>query len=252
MTGIETLGGMAVLLVRPGLLVIGTPFLGGLHAPVPMRIGITVLLAIVLAPLVTLPAVVSASTLVAVLSREVAIGLALALGIRVLVFGAELAGHLSGYQLGLSMGALIDPQTGVRNTLLAVLYANVAILVMFATNAHHALIRALADSYAALPVGAGGVDASMVAGIAELLGLVFIIGVRIAAPVIVVLLIVELALGIVARVAPALNVMMSGAPLRLLVGLLVVAATVTAMPALITRYVPQVLSLAAETARAFR
>jgi flagellar biosynthetic protein FliR len=252
MTGIETLGGMAVLLVRPGLLVIGTPFLGGLHAPVPMRIGITVLLAIVLAPLVTLPAVVSASTLVAVLSREVAIGLALALGIRVLVFGAELAGHLSGYQLGLSMGALIDPQTGVRNTLLAVLYANIAILVMFATNAHHALIRALADSYAALPVGAGGVDASMVAGIAELLGLVFIIGVRIAAPVIVVLLIVELALGIVARVAPALNVMMSGAPLRLLVGLLVVAATVTAMPALITRYVPQVLSLAAETARAFR
>jgi flagellar biosynthetic protein FliR len=252
MTGIETLGGLAVLLVRPGLLVIGTPFLGGLHAPVPMRIGITVLLAIVLAPLVTLPAVVSASTLVAVLSREVAIGLALALGIRVLVFGAELAGHLSGYQLGLSMGALIDPQTGVRNTLLAVLYANVAILVMFATNAHHALIRALADSYAALPVGAGGIDASMVASIAELLGLVFIIGVRIAAPVIVVLLIVELALGIVARVAPALNVMMSGAPLRLLVGLLVVAATVTAMPALLTRYVPQVLSLAAEAARAFR
>jgi flagellar biosynthesis protein FliR len=53
-------------------------------------------------------------------------------------------------------------------------------------------------------------------------------------------------------VAPALNVMMSGAPVRLAVGLLVAAATVTAMPAIVTRYVPEVLSLAIETARAFR
>lgn len=252
MTGIETLGAFAVLLVRPGLLVIGTPFLGAVHAPAPMRIGLTVLLAIVLAPMVTLPPVVSAAALVAVLAREVAIGLALALGIRTLVLGAELAGHLTGYQLGLSMGALIDPQTGVRNTILAVLYANVTIVVMFATNAHHALIRALADSYAALPVGLGSLDASLAASVAELIGVVFILGVRIAAPVIVVLLIVEIALGVVARVAPALNVLMSGAPLRLAVGLLVVAATVTAMPAIINRYVPEVLALAAETARAFR
>jgi flagellar biosynthetic protein FliR len=252
MTGIDVLGGFAVLLVRPGMLVLGTPFLGAVHAPVPMRIGLTVMLAIVLAPLVAVPAVVTAPGLVVVLAREVAIGVALALGIRALVMGAELAGHLTGYQLGLSAGALIDPQTGVRNTLLAILYANVAVVVMLATNAHHALIRALAASYAALPIGAGGVDATLVGGVAELLGVVFVVGVRIAAPVIVVLLIVELLLGVVARVAPALNVMMSGAPLRLAVGLLVAAATVTAMPAIVTRFVPDVLALAAETARAFR
>ncbi len=74
-----------------------------------------------------------------------------------------------------------------------------------------------------------------------MLGLVFVLGVRIAAPVIVVLLLVELALGLLARVAPSLNVMVAGAPVRLIVGLLVVAASVTALPALITRYVPTAL-----------
>jgi flagellar biosynthetic protein FliR len=242
MSGFDTIAGFGVLLVRPGLLVIGTPFLGAVHAPATLRVGLIVLLAVVLAPLVAIPAAVTAPELVALLARELAIGLALALGIRALVMGAELAGHLTGYQIGLSMGSMIDPQTGVRNTMIAVLYANVAIVVMFATNAHHMLIRALADSYTALPIGGGG----------QLLGLVFVLGVRIAAPVIVVLLVVELALGVVARVAPALNVMMSGAPVRLAVGLLVAAATVTAMPAIVTRYVPEVLSLAIETARAFR
>ena len=252
MSGFETIAGFGVLLVRPGLLVIGTPFLGAMHAPAMLRAGLIVLLAVVLAPLVAVPAAVTAPTLGVLLIREVAIGLALALGIRALVFGAELAGHLSGYQIGLSMGAMFDPQTGVRNTILAVLYANVTILVMFATDAHHALIRALADSYTALPIGGGGIDGSLAASVASLLGIVFVLGVRIAAPVIVVLLIVELTLGVVARVAPALNVMMSGAPVRLAVGLLVAAATVTAMPAIVTRFVPEVLRLAVETARAFR
>jgi flagellar biosynthetic protein FliR len=252
MSGFDTIAGFGVLLVRPGLLVIGTPFLGAVHAPATLRVGLIVLLAVVLAPLVAVPAAVTAPELVALLARELAIGLALALGIRALVMGAELAGHLTGYQIGLSMGSMIDPQTGVRNTMIAVLYANVAIVVMFATNAHHLLIRALADSYTALPIGGGGIDGSLVGSVAQLLGLVFVLGVRIAAPVIVVLLVVELALGVVARVAPALNVMMSGAPVRLAVGLLVAAATVTAMPAIVTRYVPEVLSLAIETARAFR
>ncbi len=249
---LDMMGGFAVLLVRPGLLVMGTPFLGAIHAPALVRAGLILLLAIVIAPLVAVPASVPAAALTAILAREVAIGLAMALAIRALVFGAELAGHLTGYQLGLSTGSLIDPQTGVTNTAFAVLYANITVIVMFASNAHHALIRAVVDSYTALPIGLGGVDASLAASVADLLGLVFVLGVRIAAPVIVVLLIVELALGILARVAPALNVMMSGAPLRLLVGLLVAAATVTALPVIISRYIPRVLELAVETARAFR
>ena len=84
--------------------------------------------------------------------------MALALAIRALVAGAEFAGHLAGYQIGLSYGAIIDPQSGVRNNVLAVALRQPALLTFLAINGHHAFIRALAASYAALPIGAGHVD----------------------------------------------------------------------------------------------
>lgn len=252
MTSFNDIAGLAILLVRPGMLVIATPFLGAIAAPAIMRIGLTVLIALTLAPVVSVPASLPAAALALVMLREFAIGLSLALAIRVLIFGAEFAGNFAGYSIGLSMGSLIDPQSGVRNNVFALLYGNVAVLTVFATNAHHRLIAALADSYLALPVGLGTLDPSLGGQVARMLGLVFVIGVRIAAPVVIVLLVVELALGLAGRVAPALNVMMSGAPVRLAIGLLVAAATVQTIPTIIGRYVPVVLTLAADTARAFR
>jgi flagellar biosynthetic protein FliR len=255
MSGFESLAGLSVLLVRPGMLIIGTPFLGGVYAPAALRVGLTVLLAILLAPFVQVPASLPLTGLAVVLAREVAIGLALAFAIRVLVVAAEFAGHFMGYQIGLSLGSLIDPQTGVRNSTLALLYANVAVVVCLSTDAHHALLRALADSYAALPVGLGGaagIDASLAGSVARLLGLVFVLGVRIAAPVVIVMLLVEVALALLARVAPSLNVMTAGAPVRIAVGLLVVAATVSVVPLIVTRSLPVVLDAAAAMAGAFR
>jgi flagellar biosynthetic protein FliR len=252
MNSLDQLAGAALLLVRPGMLVIGTPILGGLYAPVHLRVGLTVLVAILLAPVVALPATLSAAGLTIVIAREIAIGLALALSTRVLVAGLEFAGHFSGYQIGLSAGALIDPQSGVRNTTLALLYGNLAVLLCFLTNAHHLLLHALADSYASLPIGVGAISANVAGSAAEMLGAVFIFGVRVAAPVIIVMLLIELALGLVAKVAPALNVMIAGAPIRLLVGLLVVAATVAGIPAIVREGIPTVLRLAVTLANAFR
>ncbi|MEO8071022.1 MAG: flagellar biosynthetic protein FliR, partial [Acidobacteriota bacterium] len=145
--------GFGLLLVRPAMLVIVTPFFGALNAPPQMRVGVTLILAFILAPIVRTPEALSATALAVVITREVAIGLALALAIRTLIFAAEFAGQFAGYQLGLSMGALIDPQSGVRNNALALLYANVAVIVCFAANAHHLLVRALVDSYRSLPMG---------------------------------------------------------------------------------------------------
>jgi flagellar biosynthetic protein FliR len=252
MTPFDTLAGFALLLVRPGMLVIGTPLFGGSYAPAQVRVGLIVLVATVLAPFIALPSPVAAGGLVLLVARELVIGLALAFAIRVLLAGAEFAGHFSGYQIGLSVGSLIDPLTGVRNNVLAILYINVAIVVCLSTNAHHALLRALLDSYQALPIGPGGLDVTGVSHVAGLLGTVFVMGVRIAAPVVLVLLVVELALGLLGRVAPALNVMIAGAPVRLVVGLLLVAATTIVFPSVISQYLPGAFRLAADLAASFR
>lgn len=244
--------GLSILLVRPGMLVIATPFFGSVSAPASVRAGLTLLVGLTLAPFVPVPETLSVTALGAVILREVAIGLALALAIRALISGAEFAGHYTGLQVGLSMGALIDPQTGVRNNLVAMLYGSLAVIIGFGLDLHHALLRALVESYTQLPIGVGSVGGSIPAVVAELLGVIIVLGVRIAAPVVVVLLLVEIALGLLARVAPALNVMIAGLPVRMAVGLLIVAGTVSLLPVLLSRYVPAVFDLARALAAAFR
>ena len=68
---------------------------------------------------------------------------ALSLAIRIVVLAADFAGHLTGYQIGLSMGSLIDPQTGVRNNTIAILYANLAIIMSCSIPAIHAHASAI-------------------------------------------------------------------------------------------------------------
>jgi flagellar biosynthetic protein FliR len=242
----------ALLLVRPGMLVMGTPYFGGAYAPATMRAGLTMLFAFMLAPLVPAPADLTMGTLTFVVLREMLIGTALAVGVRVLLSAADMAGQLLGFQIGLSFGSLVDPQSGVRNGVLASLYSNLVIILALIGGAHHAVIRAMAASYAALPIGVGHVDGALVPATARLLGMVMVLGVRIAGPVVVVLLATELLLGFMARVAPSFNVLVVGAPARLVIGLVVAAATLATLPPLVARYGPITLDLAVQTARAFR
>ncbi len=214
----------ALLLVRPGTLIAFSPAFGGTFAPPTIKIGLTVFLALALLP-VSQPASAGALLpLVAVAAREAAIGLALALAIRVIVAGAELGGHLAGAQMGLTYGATIDPQSGVRNPLLSILYGNLALVMFLAIDGHHAFLRALVQSYAAVPMGLGGVGPSLPEAMAALLGAVFVFGARIAAPVMAVLIVTEAAMALIARSAPALNLMAVGAPIRLIAGLLALPA----------------------------
>jgi flagellar biosynthetic protein FliR len=242
----------AVLLIRPGMLIAVAPGIGGAFLPTPAKIGLTVFVALGLLPAVSIPSVGAGTTLTALIARELAIGLALSLALRALVSGVEFAGFLSGYQIGFSYGATIDPQSGVSNTMLATFYAMLATMALLAVNGHHMLLRALAESYRGLPIGTGGIDQSLLVAVRDLLGLVFVVGARLAAPIVIVLLVVEVAVGLVSRVSPILNFMVIGYPIRLVVGLIVLALLVPTIPAVVTSLLEGTLALAARTAVAFR
>ena len=241
-----------LLLVRPGMLIAIAPALGGAHIPVVVKIGLTVLIAVGLLPSVEVPRDLPELALTGIVAREAVIGLSIGFALRALIAGAEFAGHLSGQQIGFSYGATIDPQSGVRNNMLAILYGSLATLGFLAINGHHAVLRALAQSYGALPIGAGSLNGSVVASVQEILGLVFIVGVRLAAPIIVVLLILEIVVGLISRTSPALSFMVIGYPLRLLVGLTLLAALVGTIPAVTNSLLDTVLMTGAGMARAFR
>jgi flagellar biosynthetic protein FliR len=241
-----------LLLVRPGMVVMVAPGLGGTHVAATVKVGLTVLVALALAPSVAVSPIGGAASLAAVIAREAAIGLCLAFVVRALVGGAELAGYLAGFQIGFSYGATIDPMSGVRNTMLATLYGMLATLGFLAINGHHEVLRALSSSYAALPIGGGAIAASLVGSVRDMLGLVFVVGLRIAAPVIVVLVLAELGVGLIARSSPALNFLVIGYPIRLVIGLLLVAALVPTVPAVTNSLVERAMVVAADAASAFR
>lgn len=233
MTDFAPLARIGLLTLRPGLLIMAAPPLGSGYTPSFVRLGMSLLVAAALAPIVQLPAVGDPVSLGYAVAGEAAVGLALGIGVRAIIAAAELAGAVAGVQAGFLYAATFDPQTGVRTTVLSSLYGMLATFVFLAIDGHHALLRALADSYVRVPVGAVGVSAGVVASVSGVLGLVFSVGVRLVMPVMAALLLVEVALGIASRAAPGLNIMMVGFPVRLIVVLLVLAASMGAMPGVI-------------------
>ena len=252
MNELSVLSRLAMLLVRPGVVVALAPTFGGAFVTVRVKIGLTALIAIGLLPSVPVPPPISAIELGGVFAREIAIGLALGLAVRALVAGIEFAGHLSGFQMGLSYAATIDPANGVRNSTVASMFGMIAVLTLFAIDGHHTILRALANSYVGLPIGIGGVNASLVTSVRDTFALVFVTGARLAAPIVVVLIIVEIVVGFISRVAPALSFMVIGYPLRMVVGLFVLGLVVSAVPGVVSGLTGRTIRLALDTASAFK
>ncbi len=252
MLDVTPLAHFGLLLVRPGMLLMLAPGIGGAFVPGQVKIGLTVLVALALFPSVAIPRGDGNALVTAIIAREVVIGLSLAFAVRALIAGAEFAGHLSGFQIGFSYGATVDPQNGVQNTMLATLYSLLATLGFLAINGHHLLLRALAASYNGLPIGMGQVNGSLLAMVREIMALVFTVGVRLAAPIVIVLLVVEVAVGLISRTSPSLNFMIIGYPLRLVIGLVVLGALVGTIPAVTNAMVETAVMLAMRTAAVFR
>jgi flagellar biosynthesis protein FliR len=140
----------------------------------------------------------------------------------------------------------------VRNPLLSALYGNLALVTFLMIGGHHAFLRALHQSYVDLPIGAGGIDASLPQTVADMLAVVFVLGARLAAPVVVVLVVSEIAMALMARAAPALNLMAVGAPVRLLIGLAILPLVVPAVVGLISGTSGSIVQVALRAAGAFR
>ncbi len=243
---------LGLLLARAGMVVAATPAFGGQYAPAATKVGLAVLLALVLMPVVPVPTALPMAGLAVVMVRELAIGLALAMSVRALLAGVELAGHLTGFQLGFSYAAVVDPNTGVRNNTVAAIYATLALLTFLGINGHHAVLRALVESYGALPIGVGHVSHTLVPTVTRMLGVIFTTGAQIAAPVVIVLLLVELALGLIVRSAQGFDFMAISFPARLLVGMLALASAVAVVPAFVPPLTDRLLRLGSALAGSLR
>jgi flagellar biosynthetic protein FliR len=160
---------------------------------------------------------------------ELLIGLALGTIASLGFHALELAGRLLSLQMGLSLGAVLNPMSHENGTALDPFFAILAGILFLALDLHPALVGVLAHSFTVLPIG-GGWPASLFQLVANLTALSLELGTRLIMPLALVLLLAELAIALLARAIPQINVFFLGLPLKILAG---VALLIAAMPNLL-------------------
>lgn len=165
-----------------------------------------------------------------VIPTEFLIGVLLTMGIRIAFAGLHMGGQLVSYHLGFSAIASIDPQTQNRSTLMATYFTMFGYMILLASNQHHAMFYALANSYKAFPVGVAITTGQWFDSLFEVSQQIFVIGWKIALPVFAATFLIEITVGFITRIQPQINTMVVTAPLKILVGLVVLGASMAFMP----------------------
>jgi flagellar biosynthetic protein FliR len=203
--------------------VIGTaPVVSQSSVPARVKIGLAAFLTLVVSPtLAPLPqATVFSATGIWILVNQFVIGAALGLTMQLAFAAVEQAGTLIGLQMGLGFATFFDPTSNASAEVVARYMSTIAMLAFLALDGHLQLITSLAASFQTIPVsadmlGRGGFNALVQWG-----GAVFSAGLLLALPVVVALLIANLALGVLNRAAPQIGIFQVGFSVTLLVGLL--------------------------------
>lgn len=225
-------------LVRILAFVTAAPVFNNAAVPRRVRLAIGLVLTFAIAPTVTsLPADAPNSGIgLAILAQQVIIGLALAFVMRMVFDGVSLGGELMSFQMGLGFATLYDPQSTAQTGVVAEVVTLCSTMVFLALNGHLLMIGVLAESFRAIPLVTPSVSTGVWLNLAEMGGRIFAIGLMLSLPVLIALLITNLALAILSRAAPQLNLMAIGFPITLSVGLALLALTLPYMVPPLTRF----------------
>ncbi len=225
----DNLAGSLLVLARVAGIFSVAPVLGHARVPPQVRIILSVGLTLAVAPLAPLPEALQTGTagFVALLAREAAIGLSIGYLCALLISAAQTAGELVDHQIGFGLSGIVDPLTNNQMPVIARFLQMFATMVFLASGAHHWLIRALVDSYRVIGPGADADLSRAAAPVTAVFVTVFLTALKIAGPILGVLLLCDICLGLVARTTPQLNLLMVGFPLKIGVG---VAAVLVALP----------------------
>jgi flagellar biosynthetic protein FliR len=217
----------AVLLcsLRLSTILMLTPVLQALGLPVRVRILIVLAFSVTLVsgprgPMAAMPS--DLPGLLAAGVNELLVGALMAYGIFAAFAAFSFAGNALDLQVGFNIASLFDPVTRSQSPLLASLLSMVAVALFFTMDAHHALLRGIGYSLERIPLGgpAPHPDAAL---LTRQFGIVFTLGLMLAAPILFCLFLVELALAVLSRNLQQMNVFVLGAPIKIAVGLTLMA-----------------------------
>lgn len=201
-------------------LMIAAPVFGNQRFSVRLRVGLALMVAIIVAPtLPPLPAVAPDSAAgLGIVAQQLLIGLAMGFVMRMVFTAVEMAGELIGLQMGLGFAVFYDPQNSGQMPIIGQFLGLIATLAFLAANGHLMVLSMLADSFRVMPIDTQMVDPGLWKTIAGWGSRILYSALLLALPVVAALLMTSLALAVLTRAAPQLNVFAVGFPITLLIG----------------------------------
>ncbi len=215
--------------------VVSWPVFGVPMVPSPAKILFGVVLSMLMFPIVEaqgLALAMSIENMVWLSMKEVFIGLSIGFLARMFFFAISIGGQTISVSMGLSASQLYNPALGEQSTTVDQLYIALASLFFLAINGHHIFLSGLVTSYELVPIGPGLLSAQAFSNFGQIMQQVMTVGVMLSAPVMISVLFSNLAMAVIGRAVPQINVLITSLPINILLGILVMIVTV---PLLLTQ-----------------
>jgi flagellar biosynthetic protein FliR len=206
------------------------PILGDRSIPLRIKLGMGLVLTLIISP--TIPEIPQFEIFslpgLLLLVQQVIIGLAMGFCIRLIFSAVGIAGQLIAMGMGLGFATFFDPQTHGQTSAISQFLSMLLMLVFLSLDGHLMVVSALANSFVSMPIVAGGQSVSPMK-IVSWGEAIFSTGLLLALPAVTALLVTNMALGILTRTAPQLNLFGIGFPMTLSIGFLVLALSLQGM-----------------------
>jgi flagellar biosynthetic protein FliR len=220
----------ALVLFRVAGLMVTAPLFGTMIIPVRIRAAIAMVIALALFPVVsaTAPATLTFREAVVGVVGETIIGVSMGLALSLVLVGTDLAGMVAGQQAGLALGREFNPMTNAGSTVFGQTYFMVFQTVFLLAGGHRALMEALLDTFQVIPLASFRAGPSVVELLVDLLTAAFVLGLKLAAPILIALFLTSVSMGFLSKTMPQLNILSVGFALR---AMLAMGAASVAIPA---------------------
>ena len=233
-----------LMFARIGTMVMLLPGLGEIYIPARVRLVIALLLAAVLFPLHRAAYAIdlrAPGPVVIALAQELLIGGVLGLTARLTISALQTAGSVIAQQLGLGFVTGVDPTQGQQGVIVGNFLALLGITLIFATDLHHLVIAGLHDSYRLFVPGEIPAVSDVTSLVVRMVADAFRVGIQLSAPFLVFGLVFNVALGVLARLMPQMQVYFVAVPLSIMIGFLILLVVVGAMMGTFLGYLGGVL-----------
>jgi len=211
-----------LVLLRVSALLMVAPIFGHRTWLARAKVGLAFTVSIILFPIVAdqpLDVPVGILPYALMMIREVLMGVVMGFVVLLLFVAIQFAGQVAGLQMGFGIVNVIDPQSSNQLSIMGQFLNILAILLLLSLNGHHTILTGLVTSFETIPLGGVVLKAGLMQKMIAITAEVFIIGVKIAAPIMTALFLVTAAMGVLARTVPQMNVFMVGFPVQISVGL---------------------------------